>query len=113
MAQNDVFVGESNDEKSGIEKSNEKSKIDLISLVPETASQPDLPKFFKKPGRQRTMAKIKALIVYRLTRRKWPYGLSDYMCWYYDTNYIKRGSKNYGKTQQWKAEIKQGASVVA
>jgi hypothetical protein len=94
------------DGKMEAEKSKEKIKSSLIFLSPEPASDADLPKFYKKRGRQRTEVKTKALILYRLERRKWPHGLSDYMCWYYDTNYLKRGSKFYGKTEQWKAEIK-------
>jgi len=84
----------------------EKSKNHLIFLPPDEASEASLPKFYKKRGRQRTEAKTKGVIVYRLTRHKWPYGLSEYMQWYYETNYIKRGSKFHGKTEQWKAEIK-------
>jgi hypothetical protein len=100
------FSTPENDAKKVEEKSNEKSKNHLIFLPPQETSQADLPKFYKKRGRQRTEAKTKALIMYRLERRKWPHGLSDYMQWYYETNYIKRGSKNYGETERWKAEIR-------
>lgn len=83
-----------------------KSKVTLILAKPETAQGAEKPKFFKKVGRQRTEEKTKDVIVYRLTSGKWPHGLSEYMQWYYDTNYIQTKGKQYAKTRQWKAEIK-------
>jgi len=91
----------------GEKKSNEKSNRHLIFLPDKPAPLADLPKFFKKVGRQRTNEKVRQVIVYRLTRKQWPHGLSDYMQWYYDTYYMKKGAKNYARTLQWRNELTQ------
>lgn len=91
-------------------KNQRKIKASLIFPGPKAAPTRELPKFYKKPGRQRTEAKTKDVIVYRLLRKQWPAGLSEYMCWYYNEHYIKKGGKYYGsKTRQWRTEIKETA----
>jgi hypothetical protein len=90
------------------EKIKEKTKSDLIFSPPQTTLKADSPKYYEKVGRKlgTTNERIKEVIIYRLTRKRWPYGFSEWTCWYYDHHYIQKTGRFYAKTKQWQKELK-------
>ena len=63
-------------------------------------------KFYKKRGRQRTAEKTKEVILFKLTKKQWPAGLSAYMQGYYNEHYIKKSGRFHEKAKLWRQETK-------